>query len=118
MSDIVLQVMLRVHFLADVPVDIATVPAEARGALGIRHTQRVPQFSDNSRGNVATNENGEPIQLGTGKLVEVVPTHRHYFRRGWQAELPADMAADLIEAGMAKIVPGVKFIDETDREVG
>lgn len=80
---------MRIKFTKDVDVDITAVPKEAFGALAIRHAVQRPEFSTEDGLNA------------DGKMVEVAPSG-HYFRKGWSAFLPDDIAQRYIDVGHAQ----------------
>lgn len=83
---------MRIKFLEHVPVELDQVPKDARGAIAIRHESRRPRFVPSA--GVSTVERPEPAR-------------RHYWRKGWSAELPDAMARAYIAAGQAAQVASV-----------
>lgn len=80
---------MRIKFKTDVPVDITTIPNTAYGAIGLRHAQKSPSFS------TADGINAD------AEMVETEPA-MHFFRAGWSAILPDELAQRYIDAGQAE----------------
>jgi hypothetical protein len=80
---------MRIKFLENVDVDITTIPKESFGAIAIRHAGQRPEF--------ATRDG-----INSDSKMVTDPSSGHYFRKGWSAFLPDDMAARYIDAGQAQ----------------
>ena len=95
---------MRIRFKQNVDVDLSAVPKSAYGAIGIRHPARVPRLK-------AAGEKREP-------QFQMEPvTKSHFFRQGWHAELPDEMAQVYIDAEQAEIATNQVHTTERAAEV-
>lgn len=100
---------MRVKFTQHVDVDIETIPAGARGAVGIRFPRSLPKFVPGSQ---KPDANGV-ITVSTVKMNSTT-SKKYFFRSGWAAELPDDLAQQYIDAGQAVQVASVIRMDADD----